>query len=203
MIVNQIQGGRWDNLLRKIFPIKDRSVAPVLASELVPYVTVQEWEDELFWARDERMAWGATNQPAVALRLSHVQLFNPAGSQTLITLDHIIVAADGDQRIRVAYLNELLAGFQNEQSGFRDQRFSTTVNPRETTGQLTRDDSLVAQGTQHVMELQLLTGTSETFALRAVIPPGSSVIIVSVAVNTNLDVNWLWRERAAEPSELT
>lgn len=202
-VVNQIQGGRWDNLLRRVFPIKDRSVAPVMASELVPIVVAQEFEPEFYWPRDERMAFAFVRQAAVAAEISHVQLLNPAGSQSIIILDEVDLMSSVALLVNLVYLTGDLATVTTGPTGFRDQRFGAVLDTDLALGLVRRDTSVGGQGGLVAQEWRMGVANSPfTVKLNCVLPPGESVVFRTAVVNAVLEINMRWRERAAEPSEL-
>ncbi len=201
-VLNQINGGRWDNFLRRMFPIKEQSIAPVIASELVGMVIVQEWEPELFKLRDEALAIAYTEVGAVAAQLGHVQLFNPAGSASLITLEKVIFFVTVDSTLQIAYEPGIMAGSIQAASAFRDQRFSPTPNIGITIGQPRFVSSVPVIGTATISKVQVILAPSLEWKLDMVISPGQSVVVRHQTVNRLLGVTWFWRERSAEPSEL-
>lgn len=201
-VLNQISGGRWDNLLRRLFPIKETSIAPVLASELVGYVTVQEWEPELFKLRDEALCIAFTQQTQVAAEFAHTQLRNPDDSGNIIVLERVHVGILDATNIEIAYNPIALTGSTVAASAFRDQRFSPTPNIASTTGQPRFVSSAVVLGTAAVGRIDMDLAQSIDVQLDMVIPPGQSVVLRGGSTAAGIDVMWFWRERAAEPSEL-
>jgi len=201
--LNQIQGGRWDNLLRKFFPIKERSVAPVLAPELVGYVTVQEWEPDMFWARDERLASTAAVLSAVAAELAHWQLFNPVGSNALLIVEDVwLRTTSASQFIDLATLTGAIAGVRQSTMP-RDLRFAAVPNIGATVGQalvLSAPPTLGSAAFAQIMPGNL---SSTRWPIDLIIPPGESLIVRNVTVNNAWRISCRWRERTAEGTELT
>lgn len=204
MIINQIQGGRWDAFLRRVFPIKDRSIAPVMASELVGYVVVQEWEDDLFWARGEKLAWADVRVAAVVAEFAHAQLFNPAGSSSLLILDKIFLDTTNTGVVSIAALTGALPGGVRQASCARDQRFNAVPNIGATVGQPMFESNAALLGSSSNSEIvtQEINETHE-YLLGTIIPPGESVVIRNTQANRVLGLTWFWRERPVEPSELS
>jgi len=200
--LNQIQGGRWDGFLRRIFPIKERSIAPVLAPELVGYVTVQEWEDDLFWARDERLAWADIRLAGVASQFAHAQLLNPAGSDALVILEKIFVDTSSTGVVSIAALTGALPSGVRAASSPRDQRFQAIPSIGATVAQPITVSNVALLGS--ASNAEVITGDLFTheFKLGTILPPGESVVIRNTQVNKILGVTWFWRERTAEGTEL-
>lgn len=201
--LNQIQGGRWDNFLRKVFPIKERSIAPILAPELVGYVTVQEWEPELFWARDERLGWGVTGRAAVVGEIAHVQLLNPIDSASLVIVEKIVFDTTS-AAIDLASNTGQITGAIRAATAPRDQRFATLPNIGATVAQLLNASNAAALGSAAYLRiLPTATGISIELEFSMIIPPGESLIIRNTGPTAALGVNIFWRERPAEATELT
>lgn len=203
MIVNQIQGGRWDTLLRRLLPIKDRSIAPIMASELVGQVVVQEWEPELFALRNEHLAIGQAAGGAVAAEFSHCKLRNPVDSGTLLILEEIWVRTSANLIVELAQVSGVATvGFTDQVTAFRDLRLGGTPLAGTTVGQVSRDTSVALAGGTGTGRFAVLTADSKMLKLVQVLPPNSELIIRGLTVNVALQCTFLWRERGAEPSEL-
>ena len=93
-LINQISIPRFDSLLAKLFGLKERSVAPSVATEIVPTIGVDTQVTELYYVRGERILslsdtpimWGAT----VSAVTDVIAFGNPLGSNTLITLEEMM-----------------------------------------------------------------------------------------------------------------
>jgi len=201
--LNQIQGGRWDNLLRRFFPIKERSVAPVLAPELVGYVAVQEWEDDMFWARSEKLAYVTSGNVAVAAQRGHVQILNPAGSASLVMVEKVQVFSTAAVTFELRYLSGPIAAGIASAVSPRDQRFANVPNVGAATARVFHLNTAAVIGTSASLQLVTLAGQMDEYALGCILPPGESLLFVDMNLNTFNIVNIFWRERAAEGPELT
>lgn len=93
-LINQISIPRFDSLLSKLLGIKERQVAPSVASELVPTIPVQDPAalelafvkgEQVLWANDTPFIWGAT----LAAVHPVICFGNPTGSGKLITVERI------------------------------------------------------------------------------------------------------------------
>ena len=202
MIINQIQGGRWDKFLRRLLPIKDRSVAPILASELVGQIVVQEWEPEFFWLRDDYLATGSARQSSVAAEISHCKLRNPDNSGNLVVLEELWIRTAADMLVDLAHSSVTIAGFVNQATAFRDLRKSALTAVDSTVGQVSINSDPVALGGGAIARLAIETLLSKEVKFPVILPPGSELIVRGLTVNVGLNVTFIWRERIAEPSEL-
>lgn len=202
MIINQIQGGRWDTFLRRLLPIKDRSIAPILASELVGQVVVQEWEPEFYKLRDENLCFGMAQRAAVAAEFSHVKIRNPDLSGSMVILEQIWVRLSAAGIIDMATGGVELAGFTAAATAFRDLRSGVLTAGGVTVAELSSDTNVGALGGTSVARAAL--GTNEIVQLKfpVILPPATEFIIRAFTANVTMNVTILWRERGAEPSEL-
>ena len=203
MIINQIQGGRWDGLLRRLFPIKDRSIAPILASELVGQVVVQEWSDELYKLRGDNLACALASRSAVAAELAHCVIRNPAGSNNLVIIEQIWVAVSTAMLVIMAREGPaLVVGFAPVATTFRDSRSGTVTAIGETVATVATLSNAVGQGGNGFAVAPIPASPGVQFDLPMVLAPGSGLIVRGATVNSTLRMTFLWRERIAEPSEL-
>jgi len=201
-LLNQIQSGRWDELLRRLFPVKDRTIAPVLASELVGQVVVQNWEPELYVLRGERLAIGTATQTAVAAEFPHTQLFNPAGSGNLLIVDEIWLRSPSNLLYDLAFQDVVTVGFTNVGSSFRDTRLGVASVVGTTVGVLSVDTNVALTGGATVGRYNSEGLRSSVVKPKIILGPGTSLIVRGLTVNTTMSITYLWRERIAEPSEL-
>lgn len=203
MIVNQIQGGRWDTFLRRLFPIKDRSVAPVMASELVGQVMVQEWSTELYKLRGDNLAVALASRSAVAAEFAHVNIRNPNDSGNLVIIEQIWVATSSNMLISMAREGtSLVVGFSPVATSFRDSRSGTATAIGETVATVNTLSDAAGLGGTGVAVFPVLATTLTQLDFPLVLAPGSGLILRGNTVNITLRCCFIWRERVAEPSEL-
>ena len=202
MIINQIQGGRWDTFLRRLLPIKDRSIAPILASELVGYITVQEWEPEFHKLRDENLCWGLSNVGAVAAEFAHCKIRNPDLSGNLVILEQIWLRSNANSTIEIATSGVTIAGFANVATGFRDLRSGVLTAATVTVAQVSTNTDPVQLGGAALTRFSFTGIDSGILKFPFILPPGSELIVRHLTVNLPLATTFLWRERGAERSEL-
>ena len=203
MIINQIQGGRWDNLLRRLFPIKDRSIAPIMASELVGQVVVQEWSTELYKLRGDNLAAALASRSAVAAEFAHIVIRNPANSGNLVILEQVWVAVSTAMLVIMAREGPaLVVGFAAVATTFRDSRAGTATAIGETVATVSTLSNAAGQGGNGFAVVPIPASPGVQFDLPLVLAPGSGLIIRGATANSTLRLTLLWRERVAEPSEL-
>jgi len=203
VIVNQIQGGRWDTFIRRLLPIKDRSIAPIFASELVGQVVVQEWEPEFYKLRDENLCIGLAAQAGVAAEFTHVKLRNPIGSGNLVVLEEVWFRPAAGVSIEMAQvISVATVGFTNQATAFRDMRAGGLPGVGVTVAQVSIETNVAPLGGTAIARLQPLATDTMRLKLTMVLPPNSEIIFRALTVNVGMQVTFLWRERGAEPSEL-
>jgi len=203
--LNQIQGGRWDNLLRRQFATKEMTIAPSLAPEVVPYAVVQNWVPEMYKLRNENLCMGFVNQAAVAGQASQAQLFNPINSQFQLIIEKftvrtpVAVVVD----LRWSVLNSPLAGTQAV-TGFRDGRAGIQpVAVGQTVGQLISLTNAVPFGGNAFGRFGALANSQITEEIEFIIGPGQGILFALVSANQSLQLTVRWRERFVENGELT
>ncbi len=193
-----LQQARYDQLVRRVGALYGggSKVTEVLA-ELFPVLEVEDTTPELLALTGWRTAWQSTERPASVAENSVSQLFNPAGSNQLVAVTQIIIRSSVDTflnvEIQATQIGTPVSGL------FRDSRFGV---PRSTTAQVSSIDLGVVGG-----GLRLIVTNNEETTYRddngiVVLAPGSGLTIGTTAANTILVVNYFWRERLAQASEL-
>lgn len=200
---NAIEGGRWDNLLRRFFTIKERGVAPEIASEIVPYFPVEAGDNPTFhFLRNERLG-GATEQvAAVAAQFSSVELTNPPNSGTLVTVTSVELWSSvlGSLQIRLGVHDGLGAPGTIV---LRDLRWlrGNVANIQRLTARVFRNNNAAHFGTL-LGEARAIANTVIRYPEPIVLPPGFSVFGEQATVNTLVNGQFTWTERPIEPGEL-
>lgn len=198
-MLNKIQGGRWDEYLRRLFPIKERSIAPTIAPELVGQIMVQEFEDELLFLRDERLYWGFSDATQVAGQFSFGQLINVSTNKLVIVES---CRAEANQVIEVR-LGNIALGNPATVGGL-DTRNGLTLAAGRTAAELRFGTSAGISGTQvcRLEHQNLLSYEILPRGRTCILAPGHGLIIWNVTIQNDLSCNWAWRERLATPAEL-
>jgi len=198
----RLQQARYDGLLRRLGDLKGpgSKVSEVLG-DVFPIIDLERLPAELYALAGWRLGFGSTRILNVAGEVGISQIFNPAGS------GHLVVPT------RIEFTN-VSAGSgiieYDTDSGPLDDLFSTS-KPRDTRRGIT--DAMVAQlrettqvGTlPGIGQIRILANTVFTWTDLDglfVLGPGTGLDIGSTVANTELLVNYHWRERVAEPSEL-
>ena len=197
--MTQLQQNRYDQLLRRIGDLKGPgSKVNEVLEELFPILDVENAPPELLALSGWRTAWQSTERLSAAGEFSKSQLVNPAGSGILVACTRIDLLVDPVSVVQLEIDTTLFSGAV---SGlFRDSRFGV---PRATAAQVASESSVVAVGGG----LRLLLQQDENFSIRddngiVVLTPGTVLNVGSTSAAIKLLVNYFWRERIAEPSEI-
>lgn len=192
-----LQQARYDQLIRRVGALYGggSKVTEVLA-ELFPVIEVENTTPELIALSGWRTVWQSTERPGVAAQPSASQLRNPAGSNMLIAVTQVVLRLDISSNVQMEIST---ATFGTPVPGlYRDSRFGT---PRNSTGQVSSADNVAVGG-----GLRLLIETSP-FTIRddngiVVLSPGANLNIGTTGNDRLLTVNYFWRERQVQQSEL-
>lgn len=204
MGINSIEGGRWDNLLRRFFTIKERGVAPSMAPEIVPQFLVEPPDDAtLYFLRGTKLATGGAQVANAAGVFGQLTLSNPTGSGTIVT----VLAMEGASNVvetimfRVGFLPGGASVGQIEV--LRDTRWARGVAAGlvRTVATIELRNTAVHLGNL-MNEKRTIANRVVEFRHPVVLNPGSAAHIENATVNVFLDASFVWIERPAEPGEL-
>lgn len=199
-MTTELQQTRYDRLVRRVGAIigPGSKVSEALG-ELFPTLDVENLPLELFSLMGTRLAHANLSQTALATFNRHAQLFNPADSGIIASITHVTVFSTTAQEIGYGRFDTEQPNV-NVTGHFRDyrfeagarsvcvQRFAAIISDQPATGIINVNgiDEVPLQGLEGLF----------------VLAPGTGFNIVARTVNTTLLVNWFWKERPAEPSEL-
>lgn len=201
-VLNQIQGGRWDTVLRRLFSMKQGAIAPVLAGEIVSTVVLEDDRPENFALSGTRICIGHADLPATASERSSIQLFNPVDSGVLAVVTNINQQFIATGRIILAHTITPLVTFV-AQAFIVDTRlfeFNTT-GIRATCAIRTASTTGIVSSTT-LADLVGLANTKVPWGFQAIIlKPGTGLLVVPSGQNQANRVWFDWYERALNPSE--
>lgn len=194
-----LQQARYDQLVRRVGGLYGggSKVTEVLP-EMFPVLELENTTPELLALTGWRMAWQSTTRPPNVGNVSESQLFNPVGSGQLVAITQLIlestVANVVQSEIQGAALGTPVSGL------FRDARFGV---PRRTIARVSTADSAVAVGGG----LRITLSANTAVFLKddngiVILVPGTGLNVSTISTNTNLTVNYFWRERLALESEI-
>lgn len=205
--MSQVQGGRWDTLLRRLFPVTGATVATQIAPEIVPVVMTQEMTPEMYYLRGERLGLGWTIRAAAVGVFSYVHLENPANSGKLVIVEAIQVdclPAGVQQGVYLDWVTPA-SGQTNTGTIARDTRWGfpvlgpaseRTVARIYTTAPAAPIGSTMMYGvTGPLGDPTMLQG------LPLILQPNVQIGVRPWVQDCAVTVLYRWRERAYEPGE--
>lgn len=196
----QLQQTRYDQLIRRAGGLigggsKVSSVIP----ELFPILELENTTPELIALSGWRTAWQSTERPANIGTVSTSQLLNPAGSGILAVITQLSIVVTSSTRIQMQNTIALLAGFPVP-GVFRDARFGV---PRNTALRVqSANGPPIGGGGRFLLVANVEFKIADVNGI-AVLTPGTELSISTTSVNQLMTVNYFWRERTAEASELS
>ena len=196
----ELQQNRYDQLVRRVGGLigPGAKVGEVLA-ELFPMLDVETLNAELSLLSSWRLGFSSHNAVAAAGDLQLIQLFNPAGSGNLVVVERVDMRVDSDQFVAYAMVNAALATLA-AQHDVRDTREGIQLPPIGQVRTVSQVGGIADVGLIFVQTN--INATIEDKRGLFVLAPGTGVTFVGSVANTGLAVSFLWRERAAEASEL-
>lgn len=195
----KLQQARYDQLVRRLGALYGggSKVTEVLG-EVFPVLELENTTPEVLALSGWRTAWQSTQRDSGPGNVSSSQLFNPAGSGILAVVSQVIIRVVPTTAVQLETTTTILAG--GGVSGlYRDTRFGT---PRQTALQV-RSQPFGAVGGG--LRINPPDGVDELVRDEneiCVLIPGSGLDVGTVGADILLLVNYLWRERPAQESEL-
>jgi len=200
-VTSEIQQNRYDRLIRRVAGIigPGSKVSEVL-TELFPTIDVENVPSELLILAGTKACFGGGTITGAAGESPKMGLFNPVGSNTIITLTDVLLSTPtSNLTVRWGLNTNQLA------TGISTQTFIDTRNP---VGQLPVGEI----STESAVALANATGQTridadETFHLEgkndvAILRPGVGFEIGIQQVIIILFCTFYWRERPMESSEV-
>jgi len=208
--MTEIAGGRWDNLLARLFPIKGRPISPSMSPEIQPVVVVQPDEPELGLLRNERLYASAVRVAPGGGNLAQFLLRNPATSNGLIVLERVLLSTEAlcnlDARLQPLPAPPVdLATIGNPATRDTRQAMGVATSAVPGFGIFSVQTALVALAGAIIWNTQVnaavhieLIGSANPIVLG----PNTAFALQGQTVNVAVQAAFFWRERPAEPSEL-
>jgi hypothetical protein len=200
MGLNQIQTGRFNRLVQKLFSMKGSAQLTEVGAEILPIIPIRVGVEVRVFESWERFA-AAASQAAVGAQVTNFRLRNPKGSNVVAVLEKLYIAssiADGFVRIANGITADLGTSKANLPLDNRIKRAAATLIATTTNNNAAPGSVIGA--------LSVAAGIGQDFILNEdqeiTLLPGDGIDVTTTAVNTQLLVVPLWRERALEESEL-
>jgi len=197
--VTELQQNRYDQLLRRVGDLKGpgSKVNDVL-QELFPTLDVENVPGELLFLMATKIGWGATTKSPTAGKKAGIQLFNPVGSGFLVTVSSVLIAATSTGPMSFANTAIALA----TDTGIPKLRDTRTGAAVDAVSQLrtSPDTTGLSSGAIRILaDTSLLLNDVNSIT---VLGPGTGITFVG-ATDQGFSITFFYRERIAEPSELS
>lgn len=202
--LNQIQGGRWDEVLRRLFSMKQGAVAPTVAAEIVSNIILENDRPENLALAGTRLWTIPRFQAAVAATFQMVQAFNPVGSGTLSIITSIKAWTSSGNRTFDAFLGDTALSTASLNAIRLDTRlinFAIGATFRPTTEGRHEDAAASVAGSLIVQLRPTSNTTLELLERPVVLKPGTGVFVRPDTQNSILGITFQGYERALNPSE--
>lgn len=196
-----IQGGRWESFTRRLFSLKGMQEPQSVSPELIPTVSVIPERPEDAILRADKLFHGTRIAAGGVGSYGFVAMHNTSLNQIVVIERAWIIATLTVKTFTVAMGNNV-TGTGNITVSGRDTRLGLTLLGGKQAGQLYFGNEVAIGGTK----VQLLSGQADQqveIACPIVLAPGHKVMLWMDVTNNAADTTWLWREREAEPGELT
>jgi len=199
-VTSEIQQNRYDRLIRRVGGIigPGSKVSEVL-TELFPMVDVETDRGELQFLAGITVGMGAQTITGAGGETGKIQLFNPVGSGSIVTITDVLCSSSASQTFRLGRTNTLLA------SGIATQLARDTRQPviRRPVAAMFSESSVALVDANIVF--RVLSASPFNLSPKngvMVLAPGSGLSVGASTVATTIFVTFFWRERPAETSEL-
>jgi len=200
-VSTELQQARYDQLLRRVGDLKGpgSKVGEVL-TELFPVVSVEDLPLELRVLAGWRAAMIEVERLAAVAEVVAANLFNPAGSGVIAVVERVWWRVNATDNVEFDIVQVNLSGGQTK-GLFRDSRLG---GDRLSTLFATTQTNIGTDGIQRYFTIADEIGKIEHDQGLFVLSPGNGLQVGYAGVtNKLLQVNFQWRERTAEPSELS
>lgn len=199
--MSEIQQNRYDQLLRRVADLKGPgSKVNDALTELFPMIDVENVPGELLALSQMSLAFAGVQRASIAAEFPRVMLFNPAGSGKLVVVSSVMVVNNSSvQTIRYTVTPNTI-GVDLGIALFRDTRLGLLSRP---TAQIQTASTVVQTGATSQFNLgQNVPIVLEDENSLFVLEPGTGLEFGGDQAQSVIQVNYRWRERVAEPSEL-
>ena len=193
-----LQQARYDQLVRRVGALYGggSKVVEVLP-EVFPVLELEDTTPELLALSGWRTAWQSTERTSTGINLSTSQLFNPVNSNQLVVITRVDLLVDPAAVVQAQVVDTVLAA--GVSGLFRDSRFGV---PRSTVAQASSlDGGTTGGGLRFLLQIDVNFSISDDNGI-CVLAPGTGMQFGTTGPATKLLVNYWWRERLAQESEL-
>lgn len=199
--MTEIQQNRYDQLIRRVNNIvSGGSMVSDALSELFPMIDVENLKTELQLLSGTRLGFATSTLIASALDQNHHQLFNPVDSGLIVVLERVDFNDQTAQLIEYA-LAELPLTNSTANHALRDTREGILRQPVAQVRDVQQPGSLPRFGSFRVEPDVTFTLADKRGLF--LLAPGTGLSFSTTVLNTTSNVTFQWRERVAQPAELS
>lgn len=203
-VLNQIQGGRWDEILRRLFSMKQGAVSPTVAAEIVANIILENDRPENLILGGTRLWSIPRAQAAVALEFSMVQAFVPAGSGIISIVTSMRASSVTGATSFLVFLGNTVLDTASLNAVRLDTRpidFAVGATFRPTTQGFHESDAASVAGTLITQLRSPQNVGIELLEQPVILKPGTGLFCRPNLVNQQLHITIRGYERALNPSE--
>lgn len=201
---NEILVGRFARMVQKLFGMKGEVPVGSLAGELSVIFPLINGVENRYLESWDRFAFAGTQAGAAAANATW-QIRNPAGSNVVMVIEKITVAATNTGFSIPAFRHGALTTDLATVASYNNPRLDSRGRPNPTA--IISSATNVSGGLANKVTVAGLLNTSVDFFLfeeqEVNLLPGDAAQIVEGIANQALTVSWVWRERFLEESERT
>ena len=198
--MGRIQTARHDGLLRRLFSIKGGgSLMAETLGDAFPVIPLEGGPIELLRLAGWELGIGGLQSTSPVGQTVAGQIFNPAESGKILVPTRLVFSTSGGSTMFVGVTDVALASASVGRQ--RDTREGVLAR---TVGTIRHGNAATTPvGAGRFVTQAIVSFTLEDQDGLAVLAPGTGFTIVTVGTNLTLNTTWFWRERTAEPSELS
>src|SRR5260370_28571545 len=201
---NEILVGRYNRMLQKLFSMKGSPPAAQLASEIGATIEIERVSVDQRWLSGTRCG-ARVQQVAGVGNTSQIRLRNPAGTNTLITLEKFLITsltANQEYTITASNSGSAAVNLVNSAGGrFIDGRSGGAGHTLVISSSNGADPSLLVE----VQRFATILSTPYEHIVHEdqeiTLSPSEAIQLTTINNHVALDLSLMWRERALEDSE--
>lgn len=197
-----MQVGRYNAILHKLLAMKEGAPAPTLAPDILPVLVLESDRPEWAYLGGVALASAGAERAGVALQVAHLQIFNPVGSGALVIVNELVLASDNSAVIQWGVTPTAMATNETV-GGAADTRLLSPIAVRNVAAQIRSDSTVGLLGMSYTLgTIRVITNQGIVIPQDVVLAPGTGLLVSNRAIAALLQVTFIWRERAFEPSEV-
>ena len=196
-----LQINRYDRLVRRLMNlVGEGALVTGVLPDVFPTIDVEDLQTDAWGLAGWRPAMGGATITGAAAQRPYAQILNPAGSAMLTVVEAVIISSPNAGTIEFNLHDTVLLTLEPS-SRWRDRRFPTLNFPVTQI----REQSLAGSIITSPMGMALTASTPVVWQFPKgflTLAPGTGFVFSHGTTTANLFMQFLWRERPADPAEL-